>query len=194
MLCYSRLAFLVTLATCSLPGFAVQAQQPVTPTTVEAPKAEPAKTAPVDPIERIKDEALNKSQVMETLSYLTDVIGPRLTASPDMKRANEWTRDKLASWGLENAHLEKWGPFGKGWTLKKFSIQVVEPQCIPLIAFPKAWSPGHRRHGRRRGRRPRRREDRGRPREAQGQAQGRLRDARPAQRRSRPTSSRWAPG
>ena len=101
-----------------------------------------AAQAPTDPIERIKDEALNKSQVMATLSYLTDVIGPRLTASPGMKRANEWTRDKLAGWGLENAHLEKWGPFGKGWTLKRFSIQVVEPQCIPLIAFPKAWSPG----------------------------------------------------
>ena len=79
---------------------------------------------------------------MATLSYLTDVTGPRLTASPGMKRANEWTREKLASWGLENAHLEKWGTFGKGWTLKRFSIQVVEPQCIPLIAFPKAWSPG----------------------------------------------------
>ncbi len=79
---------------------------------------------------------------MATLSYLTDVIGPRLTASPNMKRANEWTKEKLTSWGLENAHLEKWGTFGKGWTLKRFSIQVVEPQCIPLIAFPKAWSPG----------------------------------------------------
>ena len=79
---------------------------------------------------------------MATLSYLTDVIGPRLTASPAMKRANDWTRERLATWGLENAHLEKWGPFGKGWTLKKFSMQVVEPQCIPLIAFPKAWSPG----------------------------------------------------
>jgi len=94
-----------------------------------------------DSVDRIKDEAMNRSQVMATLSYLTDVIGPRLTASPAMKRANEWTRDKMTSWGLENAHLEPWGPFGKGWTLQKFSIQVVEPHCIPLIAFPKAWSP-----------------------------------------------------
>ena len=46
---------------------------------------------------------------MATLSYLTDVIGPRLTGSPNMKRANEWTRDKLAAWGLENAHLESVG-------------------------------------------------------------------------------------
>ncbi len=142
MLRSTRLALLVSLATCSLPGLALRAQQPPPPTTTQAPRAEPAKAAPVDPIDRIKEEALNKSQVMATLSYLTDVIGPRLTASPNMKRANEWTKDKLASWGLENAHLEKWGTFGKGWELKKFSIQVVEPQCVPLIAFPKAWSPG----------------------------------------------------
>jgi carboxypeptidase Q len=95
-----------------------------------------------DPIERIKDEGMNRSQVMQTLSYLSDVIGPRLTASPNMKRANEWTRDQLTKWGLQNAHLEAWGPFGRGWTLKKFSAQVVDPQAIPLIAYPKAWSPG----------------------------------------------------
>src|SRR5437016_8443843 len=97
---------------------------------------------PNDPIVRIKDEGMNRSQVMQTLSYLSDVIGPRLTASPNAKRANEWTRDKLTSWGLQNAHLEAWGPFGRGWTLKHFSAQVVEPQDIPLIAYPKAWSPG----------------------------------------------------
>src|SRR5205807_1508508 len=92
--------------------------------------------------ERIKDEGMNRSQVMQTLSYLSDVIGPRLTASPNLKRANEWTRDRLKEWGLYNAHLESWGPFGRGWSLHKFSAQVVEPQCIPVIAYPKAWSPG----------------------------------------------------
>jgi len=97
---------------------------------------------PNDPIEKIKDEGMNRSQVMQTLGYLSDVIGPRLTASPNMKRANEWTRDQLTKWGLQNAHLEAWGPFGRGWSLKRFSAQVVEPQAIPLIAYPKAWSPG----------------------------------------------------
>src|SRR5437868_5422544 len=97
---------------------------------------------PNDPIQRIKDEGMNRSQVMQTLSYLSDVIGPRLTASPGMKRANEWTRDQLTKWGLQNAHLEAWGPFGRGWTLKRFSAQVIEPLDIPLIASPKAWSPG----------------------------------------------------
>src|SRR5689334_21579151 len=95
-----------------------------------------------DPIQRIKDEGMNRSQVMQTLSYLSDVIGPRLTASPGMKRANEWTRDELTKWGLQNAHLEAWGPFGRGWTLKRFSAQVSEPTAFPLIAYPKAWSPG----------------------------------------------------
>jgi hypothetical protein len=97
---------------------------------------------PNDPIQRIKDEGMNRSQVMQTLSYLSDVIGPRLTASPGMKRANEWTRDQLTKWGLQNAYLDPFGPFGRGWTLKKFSAQVSEPTAFPLIAYPKAWSPG----------------------------------------------------
>ena len=105
------------------------------------PGTQPARD-PNDPIERIKDEGMNRSQVMQTLSYLSDVIGPRLTASPNMKRANEWTRDLMTKWGLQNAHLEAWGPFGRGWQLKRFSAQVVDPQTIPLIAYPKAWSPG----------------------------------------------------
>src|SRR5438270_4238246 len=101
-----------------------------------------AASDPNDPVARIRDEGMNHSQVMQTLSYLADVIGPRLTASPNAKRANEWTRDTLSKWGLQNAHLEAWGPFGRGWTLKHFSAQVIAPQDIPLIAYPKAWSPG----------------------------------------------------
>jgi len=50
-------------------------------------------------------------------------------------------RDQLTKWGLQNAHLESWGPFGRGWSLKRFSAQVSDPQTIPLIAYPKAWSP-----------------------------------------------------
>ncbi len=137
----------VLAATCLPPVLALNAQEPPPASRGERPAAktavttDPAKPA-TDPIERIKEEGLKRSQVMATLSYLTDVIGPRLTGSPNMKRANEWTRDKLAAWGLANAHLEAWGPFGRGWSLKRFSAQVIEPQCIPLIGFPKAWSPG----------------------------------------------------
>jgi len=98
--------------------------------------------APKELIDKIKDEGMNHSQVMQTLSYLSDVIGPRLTASPGMKRGNEWTRDTLSKWGLENAHLEAWGPFGRGWTLKKFYAMVDGPTAFPLISYPKAWSPG----------------------------------------------------
>jgi hypothetical protein len=106
-------------------------------TIVQQPPAPDAN----DPVVRIKDEGMNRSQVMQTLSYLSDVIGPRLTASPGMKRANNWTRDTLEKWGMQNAHLEAWGPFGRGWSLKRFSAQVVDPLTIPLIAYPKAWSP-----------------------------------------------------
>ncbi|MBS1812285.1 MAG: M20/M25/M40 family metallo-hydrolase [Acidobacteria bacterium] len=110
---------------------------------IQAQTAQPAPAKPSnEPVDRIKDEGMNRSQVMQTLGYLTDVIGPRLTASPNLKRANEWTRDKLAEWGLSNAHLESWGPFGRGWSLKSFHAEVTAPQAIPLIAFPKAWSPG----------------------------------------------------
>ena len=119
------------------------------PVTNAAPPATTAPVTPVsrtvntnDPIARIRDEGMNRSQVMDTLSYLTEVIGPRLTGSPNMKRANEWTRTKLAEYGLTNAHLEPWGPFGKGWSLKRFSAQITEPQGIPLIGYPAAWSPG----------------------------------------------------
>ena len=98
--------------------------------------------APPEVIKKIKEEGMGKnSKVMKTMSYLTDVIGGRLTNSPNMKWANEWTRDTMAKWGLQNARLEAWGPFGRGWSLKRFSAQVVSPQTLPLIAFPKAWSP-----------------------------------------------------
>lgn len=94
------------------------------------------------PVDRIKDEGMNRSQVMQTLSYLTNAIGPRLTNSPGMKRANEWTRDKMTEWGMQNAQLEAWGPFGRGWTLRRFSAQITEPQAFPIVAYPRAWSPG----------------------------------------------------
>src|ERR1041384_3075201 len=128
---YRRATALVLLLILFVSPVALLAQQ------AQAPAADPN-----DPVQKIKDEGMNRSQVMQTLSYLSDVIGPRLTASPGMKRANDWTRDQLTKWGLQNAHLESWGPFGRGWTLKRFSAQVTEPTAIPLIAYPKAWSPG----------------------------------------------------
>ena len=138
---YAAVVLLLNLLVSPVALFAQQTQtQPAQPANQTGQQTPPKDSN--DPIERIKDEGMNRSQVMNTLSYLTDVIGPRLTASPNMKRANEWTRDQLTKWGLQNAHLEAWGPFGRGWSLKRFSAQVIEPQAIPLIAYPKAWSPG----------------------------------------------------
>jgi len=90
---------------------------------------------------KIKDEGLNRSQVMEILSYLTDVHGPRLTGSPNIRQAQSYAQSKFREWGLENVHTEKF-EFGRGWTLKKFSAHMVEPSYSPLIGFPKAWTPG----------------------------------------------------
>ncbi|MEW6210279.1 MAG: M20/M25/M40 family metallo-hydrolase [Acidobacteriota bacterium] len=91
-------------------------------------------------VEKIKEEGLKRSQVMEILSYMTDVYGPRLTGSPNIRSAQEWAKQKLAGWGLQNAHLEAWGPFGRGWTLEGFAASMIKPFYSPLIAHPKAWS------------------------------------------------------
>src|ERR1041384_7017535 len=114
----------------------------VSPVALLAQQTQVPAPDPNDPVQKIKDEGMNRSQVMQTLSYLSDVIGPRLTASPGMKRANDWTRDQLTKCGLQNAHPEAWGPCGRGWSLKGFSAQVTEPTAFPVIAYPKAWSPG----------------------------------------------------
>ena len=135
-----RRQFWVAIAAFSLlmPTLALaQSAQVSSPAPIRSNKVY---TAPPDVIAKIREEGLNKSKVMETLSYLTDVIGPRLTNSPNMKRANEWTRDTMTKWGMQNAKLEPWGPWGRGWSLRGFSASIVEPQNISLIGFPKAWS------------------------------------------------------
>ncbi len=132
-----------TLLSALLLPTAATAQTNGVGTTTAAATTTTAKvySAPKETIDKIRDEGLNRSQVMQTLSYLTDVIGGRLTNSPNMKHANEWTKETLAKWGLQNAKLEAWGPFGRGWSLKNYSAQVVAPYAIPVIAYPKAWSP-----------------------------------------------------
>ena len=109
-----------------------------------SPLASFAQTEKVDleAISQIRDEGFRHSKVMDILSELTDHIGPRLTGSPNMKRANEWTRDQLAQWGLQNAHLEAWGPFGRGWEQEYVSVRMTSPDLDPLYAYPKAWTPG----------------------------------------------------
>jgi len=94
-----------------------------------------------DAMTKIREEGMKRSQVMDILSYICDVGGARLTGSPNIRNAQEWAKKKLTEWGLVNAHLEAWGPFGRGWSLEGFAANMVKPQYNPLIAYPKAWSP-----------------------------------------------------
>ena len=90
---------------------------------------------------RIRNEGFRNSKVMDTVRHLTDVIGPRLTGSAQLKTANEWTRSKLTEWGLQNAHLEEWGPFGRAWSYGYASASMTSPTFAQFYAIPKAWSP-----------------------------------------------------
>jgi len=93
-------------------------------------------------IDRIKDEGFNRSEVMDVVSWLTDVYGPRLTGSPISKAAGDWTIERLSSWGVSNPHYEWWGPFGRGWVNERTFVQVTSPIPFPVIAYPPAWSDG----------------------------------------------------
>jgi carboxypeptidase Q len=90
----------------------------------------------------IKSQAFQHSQVMDHLFYISDVYGPRITSSPNHRAAAEWIVERLQSYGLQNVHLEPWGPFGNSWQYKKFYGALVEPNYAPLIGFPLAWTPG----------------------------------------------------
>lgn len=92
-------------------------------------------------VTRIRQEGLRNSKVMEIAAGITDRVGPRLTGSPNMKKANEWTRDKLTEFGLSNAHLESWGPFGRGWSSDYCSVRMLSPDAQQLTAYALAWSP-----------------------------------------------------
>jgi hypothetical protein len=120
------------------------------------PKPAPAAPAAVDPYaevqpasenldlamyQRIREEGLNNSHVMEFATALADGIGPRLTGSPNAMKANEWTRDTLTKIGLENAHLEDWGEFGLGWQQLNTWARMVTPDTAVLIVQATPWSP-----------------------------------------------------
>lgn len=96
----------------------------------------------LETITRIRYEGFHDSKVMDLAQGLMDSIGERLTGSPNMKRANEWTRDQLAAMGLANAHLEAWGPFGRGWANQYVNVRMTSPDVVTLLAYPKAWTPG----------------------------------------------------
>src|SRR5579884_397297 len=91
--------------------------------------------------QRIREEGLQHSHVMEYASALTDDIGPRLTGSPNMAKANAWTRDQLTAMGCVNAHLEDWGEFGMGWQQLNTWVRMTAPDTAVFIAQATPWSP-----------------------------------------------------
>jgi hypothetical protein len=115
---FTRLLVLVLLS-----GTVVAAQEPVDQAMVA----------------KIRAEGLDRSKALETFTYLTTNIGPRLTNSPAHRRAIAWTKQQLGSYGLAKIHEDPF-EFGRGWELERFSIEMVEPRYLPLVAFPRAWS------------------------------------------------------
>ena len=97
-----------------------------------------------DPVmtQKIREEGLNHSQVMDIAFHLTDASGPRLSGSPGLKRAQDWAVNELKTWGMANAKREAWGKFGKGWEVQKNYVAMTVPYYHALIAIPKAWTPG----------------------------------------------------
>jgi carboxypeptidase Q len=92
-------------------------------------------------IARIKTEGFQHSQVMETLSWLSDVYGPRLSGSDNLRKAGEWARDQMTRWGLTNAALEPYDATFRGWTVDHFELAMTEPQYMRIYGYPAAWSP-----------------------------------------------------
>ena len=93
-------------------------------------------------VHRIKNEAFRNSQVMDHMFFLSDRFGPRISGSPAYLASAQWAVDLLEGWGLRNAGLESWGEFGRGWSLERFSIHMVEPVYSRLAGIPGAWTAG----------------------------------------------------
>ncbi len=92
-------------------------------------------------IARITDAGMNHGEVMETIEYLADHIGGRMTNSPQMRAAESWTQGKYKGWGLSNVHLEPF-EFGRGWSIDSVNVRMVTPRVLPLRVIPVAWTPG----------------------------------------------------
>lgn len=90
---------------------------------------------------RIIDAGMNHGEVVETIGYLTDRIGGRMTNSPQMRAAEAWTQSKFRGWGLSNVHAEPF-EFGRGWSIDSVAVRMTTPRVLPLHAIPVAWTPG----------------------------------------------------
>ncbi len=148
----TRNVFLATIILCIVLSFAlsVSAQKKkatAAPATAEAqqpniPMVQKPDTIDYEFIMRLREEEFRHGKVMDIMSDLTDTIGPRLTGSPNMKKANEWSRDQLAQWRLVNAHVEPWGEFGRGWAYQLCEVRMTAPDFVQFVALPMAWTPG----------------------------------------------------
>ncbi len=107
--------------------------------------AQSSEPVDLDAITRIKAEGFERTQVMDIAWWLTEVHGPRLTNSPQMRAAAQWAVARAKEWGLANVALEPWGPnsdFGRGWSNERTVLHVVKPTPWPVLAYPRAWTPG----------------------------------------------------
>ncbi len=123
---FISIGFVIALSFFSLPLAAQEKQEKVD----------------LEAMARIRYEGFHNSKVMDYAQGLMDSIGERLTGSPNMKRANEWTRDEFTAMGLSNAHLEAWGPFGRGWANQYVNVRMTSPDIAPMLVYAKAWTPG----------------------------------------------------
>src|ERR1700753_3643563 len=134
------------IASLALPAFSADKKPKP---TAAVPETTPSYYGPQPAVEdidltmysRIRDEGFKHSHVMEFGGALADGIGPRLTGSPNMAKANAWTRDTLTKIGLENAHLEDWGEFGMGWQQINTWVRMISPDPEPLWMQAAPWSP-----------------------------------------------------
>ena len=91
-----------------------------------------------DMIRSIREEGFERSQAMETVGWLSDVFGPRVTGTPAIEAAKDWTAARMRQWGLR-VYEERF-PFGRGWSLERFHAHLVSPQVMPIIGYPRAWT------------------------------------------------------
>lgn len=126
---HSRL-FVLLFSVCLLVSLSLQTSSPVLAAQEEMD---------VETIIKIRNEILDNNEVMENISWLSDVYGPRLAGSPQAEQAKEWTIGKFEEWGLENIHEERFD-FGKGWEVVRFHAHMTEPQVMPIIGYPRSWS------------------------------------------------------
>ena len=105
--------------------------------------AVPAAAQDVDrvAVNGIIDQGLNHSEVMRTAAYLTDRIGGRMTNSPQMRQAEQWTAQQFRDWGLSNVRADPFD-FGRGWSIVRSSARMIAPRPLDLRAIPIAWTPG----------------------------------------------------